>query len=122
MRFQMSRVPNIPPVFILVFVVMLLTSCARSENAANIQSATSQPDRSQKDADPKDRSPQTCVNINTASAEELIKLPGVGEVTARRIVEYRERNGEFRRKQEIIIIDGFSEKKYREIEDKICVD
>jgi len=52
----------------------------------------------------------------------LVKLPGVGEVTARRIVEYRERNGEFRRKEEIIIIDGFSEKKYREIEDKICVE
>lgn len=48
-------------------------------------------------------------------------LAGVGEVMARKIVEYREQNGPFRRPQDVIIIDGFSERKYRAISDQICV-
>ncbi len=49
-------------------------------------------------------------------------LAGVGEVMARKIIEYREQNGPFRRPQDIIIIDGFSERKYRDIAHLICVD
>ncbi|HXG63932.1 MAG TPA: helix-hairpin-helix domain-containing protein [Blastocatellia bacterium] len=63
-----------------------------------------------------------CLNLNTATAKDLEQLPGVGEVMARRVVEYRERRGPFRRPEEVIIIDGFSEKKYRAIADLICVE
>jgi competence protein ComEA len=59
--------------------------------------------------------------LNTATERELMTLAGVGEVMARKIVEYRDENGPFRRPQEIIIIDGFSERKYRAISDRICV-
>ena len=48
-------------------------------------------------------------------------LAGVGEVMARKIIEYREQNSPFRRPQDIIIINGFSERKYRAISDRICV-
>ncbi|HKS42140.1 MAG TPA: helix-hairpin-helix domain-containing protein, partial [Blastocatellia bacterium] len=58
----------------------------------------------------------------TATAEELIGLPGICEVLSRKIIEYRERNGPFRRSEEIIIIEGFSEKKYRAIADLVCVE
>ena len=51
-----------------------------------------------------------------------MQLPGIGAVIARRIIDYRERHGPFRRPEEIIIIEGFSEKKYRAIADRICVD
>jgi len=113
----MTRVLHNLTVVTLALSVTLLTSCARSDHLEPSQS-----NHLQKNDDSQIRPSQPCLNINTASAAELVKLPGVGEVTARRIVEYRERNGEFRRKEEIIIIDGFSEKKYREIEDKICVE
>ena len=62
-----------------------------------------------------------CINLNTATEQELMTLAGIGEVMARKIVEYREQNGPFRRPQDIIIIDGFSERKYRAISDRICV-
>lgn len=60
--------------------------------------------------------------MNRATATELTQLPGVGEVMSRRIIQYRERNGPFRRPEEVIIIENFSEKKYRAIADMICVE
>jgi competence protein ComEA len=63
-----------------------------------------------------------CVNLNKAGAEELKALPGIGEAMAEKIIAYRERGGGFRRPQELIIIEGFSEKKYRAIAERVCVD
>jgi competence ComEA-like helix-hairpin-helix protein len=61
-----------------------------------------------------------CVNINSASAKELIGLPGIGEATARKILEHREKYGPFRRPEQIIIIDGMSERRYRALAGLIC--
>ncbi|HVF49166.1 MAG TPA: helix-hairpin-helix domain-containing protein [Pyrinomonadaceae bacterium] len=55
------------------------------------------------------------VNINLASADELEQLPGVGPVLAARIVEQRERHGPFRRPEHLIIVRGFSERRFREL-------
>jgi len=65
---------------------------------------------------------QPCINLNRATAAELMQLPGVGEVMSRRIIQYRERHGPLRRPEEIIIIENFSEKKYRAIADRVCVE
>ena len=42
------------------------------------------------------------ININTASATELEALPGIGAKTAARIVEYRQKNGPFKKVEEIL--------------------
>ena len=55
------------------------------------------------------------ININTASGEELEKLPHVGETLARRIIEFRETNGPFRRPEHLLLVEGISEKRFREI-------
>ena len=52
------------------------------------------------------------VNINTASREELERLPGIGEGLAARIVEHRERHGAFRRVEHLIIVRGISERRF----------
>lgn len=62
-----------------------------------------------------------CVNINTATVDELMRLPAIGEVIAQRIIDHRNSHGLFRRAEEIIIIDGMSERKYRAIRDLVCV-
>ena len=53
------------------------------------------------------------VNINTAGAEELEKLPGVGQVLAARIVEHRQRFGPFRRAEHLIVVRGLSDRRFR---------
>jgi len=55
------------------------------------------------------------IDINTASAEELRRLPGVGPAIASRIVEHRRKHGPFKRPQDIIIVRGMSAKLYRRI-------
>ena len=60
------------------------------------------------------------VNINTASAEELISLPGIGEVTARAIIDYRKDNP-FASIDDIKNVSGIGDSKFNRIKDYICV-
>lgn len=60
------------------------------------------------------------ININNASKEELMKLDGIGESTAQKIIEYRKTNY-FTDIEEIINVPGIGESKYNKIKDKICV-
>lgn len=61
------------------------------------------------------------VNINSATAEQLQSLPGVGPVTAKAIIEYRTKVGKFNRIEEIINVKGIGEKKFQRIKDRIVV-
>lgn len=61
------------------------------------------------------------VNINTASVEELQTLSGVGEVTARAIVDEREQNGPYATVEDIMRVSGIGEKKFAKLRDHICV-
>jgi competence ComEA-like helix-hairpin-helix protein len=62
------------------------------------------------------------IKINTASVQELEQLPGVGKVIAERIVAYREQYGRFRRPEELLMVNGISDKKFREIREMIVVE
>lgn len=55
------------------------------------------------------------VDINTATAEELCDLPGVGEVIAERIVTFRRENGPFSSLEELLLVEGIGEKTLEEI-------
>ncbi len=62
------------------------------------------------------------ININTATVEELSEnLSGVGESIAKRIVEYREHNGEFTNIEDIKNVSGIGDKMFESIKDLICV-
>ncbi len=61
------------------------------------------------------------VNINTASAAELEKLPGIGPTLAQRIVEYREKNGPFRKVEDLRKVKGIGERKFRELRERVEV-
>ena len=61
------------------------------------------------------------VNINTADAEQLETLKGVGSALAQRIIDYREQNGAFKSIDELKNVRGIGDKKFAAIKDKITV-
>lgn len=61
------------------------------------------------------------VNINTANKEKLATLPGIGEGTAEKIIEYRSKTGKFKTIDEIKKIPGIGESKFKSLKDKITI-
>lgn len=62
------------------------------------------------------------LDLNSATVEELDKLPGVGKVLAKRIVDYRASHGGFRSVEELQRVDGIGSRKFQELKDKVRVD
>lgn len=94
------------------------TSAAVTEGAPEVSAAEEQtvPAQTSKAESRADR----LININTASAEQLTELNGIGEKTAAAIVEYREITP-FERIEDIMNVNGIGEKKFENIKDLICV-
>lgn len=61
------------------------------------------------------------ININNASLAELDSLPGVGEITAQKIIDYREENTKFKSIEEIKNVKGIGENKFNNLKDYICI-
>lgn len=61
------------------------------------------------------------IDLNTASEEELEKLPGIGPVLAERIISYRRENGGFLDIEELMDVDGIGEKLFQKVQDFITV-
>jgi len=63
--------------------------------------------------------PQKLVNINSASEEELCSLKGIGTKTAEAIIKYRNENGRFKCREDLMKVKGIGKKKYSAVADKI---
>lgn len=65
--------------------------------------------------------PKARVNINTAPASELETLPRIGPKVAQRIIDFRTKNGNFKKVEEIMKVQGIGEKVFDQIKDLITV-
>lgn len=63
----------------------------------------------------------TPVNLNTATVADLEALPGVGAATAKLIVEHREKNGGFKKVEELMNIKGIGEKSFLKLKPMVTV-
>ena len=61
------------------------------------------------------------VDLNSASVTDLESLPGVGRRTAERIVEYRQKNGSFKKIEELMNVKGIGEKSFLKLKPLIAV-
>ncbi|MEA3489228.1 MAG: helix-hairpin-helix domain-containing protein [Candidatus Omnitrophota bacterium] len=62
------------------------------------------------------------VNINTATPEEVTTIPGIGEVFAARIVDYRDTHGKYYRAEDLLEVEGIGEKKLEKIKEYIKIE
>ena len=95
-------------------VAVLVSLCAIAARPARAQ--TSQPAHASV-------KPATTgiVNLNTASATDLESLPGIGAKTAARIVEYRQKNGPFKKVEELMNVRGVGEKNFLKLKPQLTV-
>ena len=115
-------------IFVAVCICLILYSnAARTADplrVAEISSASASEqyvDRQNSSADAQSEPPSPPININTATADEFLSLPGIGEVLAARIIEYREQNGGFDSIAEIKEVSGIGDATFEAIKDMITV-
>lgn len=83
---------------------MALCFAARSARAAPLSPLPYDPPAAAGPANPAER-----VDVNTAGLEELMALPGIGQIRAQAILDYREAHGPFRYPEDLIRVKGIGE-------------
>src|SRR6187200_470661 len=65
--------------------------------------------------------PTAPVNINTATQEQLETLPGLGAKVAQRIIDYRQKNGNFKKVEDLMNVKGIGEKSFLKLKPMLTV-
>ncbi|MDQ3667841.1 MAG: helix-hairpin-helix domain-containing protein [Acidobacteriota bacterium] len=100
------------PTLLFIVLGIVLTACGRvyyTSNTSSIDTANFAAELA-------------TINLNTASAAELDKLPGIGPVLAERIVTHRQENGPFRRPEHLMMVRGISDRKFRALRSMVRVE
>ncbi len=63
----------------------------------------------------------TVVNLNTATVAQLQELPGIGPRAAGRIIQYRDKNGPFKKIEELMNVQGIGEKTFLKLKPQLTV-
>src|SRR5258708_10308683 len=96
-------------IVLLSFAPLGLSSACIIRQPESTRSNQSTTTPARQDQNLSDSPSTTRININTAPAAELEKLPGIGRGFAQRIVEHRDRYGPFRRPEHLIMVPGVSD-------------
>lgn len=100
---------------LLLLALSFVTAAAAPPQSAD----AAKPAAAAKSASPAPRA--VPININTASAAELESLPGIGPKTAARILEYRQKNGPFKKIEDLMNVRGLGEKNFLKLKAQLTV-
>ncbi len=93
-------------------------SAQMNKEQDSLESIEKEPKISKKELKLREKS----INLNTAGVDELVSLPGIGESTAEKIVEYRNKKGKFKSVQQIMNVKGIGEKKFEKIKEYLTIE
>jgi competence protein ComEA len=96
----------------LIVMAVMLVAMALAHDA---RAAQAPPARSTAAA------PSAQVNLNSATVAQLEGLPGIGAATAQRIIEYRQKNGGFKKVEDLMNIRGIGEKSFLKLKPLVTV-
>jgi competence protein ComEA len=99
-----------PTLFMLSLLIALMTAVSSLEAGQE----AARPSASTKPA-------PAAVNLNTATVDQLASLPGIGERTAQLIVEYRQKNGPFKKAEDLMNVKGIGEKSFLRLKNLLTV-
>jgi len=95
-----------------MFVVMsFVVGFVFAANAYSAEKAASSSDAKKSDK----------ININTAGVDQLKKLPRIGEKMANRVIDYRKKNGKFKKLEDLMKVRGIGEKTFKGFEGMITI-
>lgn len=115
----------IPALALLACGVMLGIFIMQTRTAGTISVQRAAPDEPEEAVQTVAEEPSDAaddrLDLNTATAAELQELPGIGEVIAQRIIDYRDLCGRFLDPEQLMEVDGIGEAKYEKIKDLVTV-
>jgi competence ComEA-like helix-hairpin-helix protein len=111
----------LPRAVLMVILIVALPACVKRSHTTTSPQPPRITQTEANDQPPQSTTNQWRININTAAANELETLPGIGPGLAERIVEHRERFGPFRRTEHLIIVRGISDRRFRALRDLVTV-
>jgi comEA protein len=112
-RGHVARRPGMRRVCLLITMVMAMAMTTTSQAAETAQ------DKAAKGK--AEAAPSAPLNLNTATVAQLEALPGVGAATAKLIVEHRQKNGGFKKVEELMTIKGIGEKSFLKLKPMVTI-
>lgn len=126
MKLSKAEIAAVAITFIFIVLTVVISARSRGGGAVVTVSTEKTGSAAVEAAEPlsspaPDVSAEATVNINTASAQELCALPGIGDVLAARIIAYRGEYGPFTNTEDIMGVSGIGAKTYEKLKDRITV-